>query len=66
MEIADVKKNLNKMVLFSLYDTEKEWLFVGCTLRKRGAEFYYQAELKEVEANAVIIARLEDVKPIGG
>lgn len=58
MEIADVKRNLNKPVLYGGHG----YTFTGCMLRRGETEFYYQAELYDKDARAVIICRLEDVK----
>lgn len=67
MQLNEVKSNLGKTVL---YDTGQLSLsgtsicpfeFSGCILRIKHGKFYYQAELKEIDKNSVIIVPLEKV-----
>lgn len=58
MEIADVKRNLNKPVWYGGH----KYIFTGCMLRRDDNGFYYQAELREQKARAVLMCRLEEVK----
>lgn len=69
MELAKVKSTLGKSVF---YDTGqfnfegcsiKEFVFAACIFRadKNGKKFY-QAELKELKCNSILIVPLEKVK----
>ena len=58
MELADVKRNMNKPVWYQ----GNRYLLTGCMLRRGGDGFYYQAELYERQARAVLICKLEDVE----
>lgn len=58
MELADVKRNMNKLVLYG----GKQYLLTGCILRRGEDGFYYQAELYEQQARTVLICRLGDVE----
>lgn len=57
MELADVKRNLNKPVWYG----GNQYLLTGCILRRGEEGFYYQTELYEQQARAVLICRLEDI-----
>lgn len=57
MELADVKRNMNKLVLYG----GNQYLLTGCILRRGEDGFYYQAELYEQQARAVLMCRLEDI-----
>lgn len=44
-------------------DSLNEYILSGCILRKnRNEKFFYQAELKDLNLNSVIIVPLEKVK----
>ena len=58
MEICDIKRWLNKLVGYKGH----RYIFNGVVLRKNEKEFFYQAELKDVKSNSLVICRLEDVK----
>lgn len=58
MEMADVKRNLNKPVQYG----GNRYLLTGCILRRGEDGFYYQAELYEQQARAVLICKLGDVE----
>lgn len=57
MDIADVKRNLNKLVLHNGHD----YILDGVMIRLNGKEFWYQAELLDTGANSIVRCRLEDV-----
>lgn len=69
MELRQVKAVIGKIVY---YDNQQlnisgnsinEYIFSGCILRKRlNGQFYYQAELKELNCNSIMIVPLEKVK----
>lgn len=63
MDIKDVKKNLNSMVIYKgIVDVYR---LTACILRKGEAGLYYQAELFDTKhRNSVIIADLKDVEEI--
>lgn len=69
MELKQVKSVLNKAVYYdscqmNVYGNSlNEYILSGCTLRKTLNErFFYQAELKGLNLNSVIIVPLEKVK----
>lgn len=69
MELKDVKSRINKPVYFDdgqinlRGESINEYIFSGCTLRKNSkGRFFYQAELKELKRNSVLIVPLEKVK----
>jgi len=64
MNIEDVAKNLNKKVKYTSITTrtESEYVLNACILRLGEDGFYYSAELKETDRNAVVIVPLEKVK----
>lgn len=69
MELKHVKSMLGKTVY---YDSQQlnmsgnsinEYILTGCILRKKpNGHLYYQAELKELNLNSLIIVPLEKVK----
>ena len=62
MDTREVKANLNAVVQYNGID----YMFQGCTIRKNAAtnEFYYQAELADLQARSILITKLSDVKKI--
>lgn len=66
MNIEEVKRNINQKVLYPLYGKDTEYILLACILRKNNAGFFYQAEIKDLKANSVLIVKIEDIKPIGG
>lgn len=63
MDIARVKYRLNHAVrlVCGRYDLDAEYILTGCILRKREADFYYQAELLDPNKNSLVIADLDNV-----
>lgn len=63
MDIARVKYNLGHVVRLvdEQHHVDAEYTLTGCILRKRGAKFFYQAELKDANGNSLVIADLENV-----
>lgn len=61
MEIADVAKNMNKMVLYRHREELKRLKLTACILRKHNNQFYYTAELMDMNQNAVMIVQLKNV-----
>lgn len=60
MNISEVKRNLERTVLYN----RAEYILTGCIIR-RGitGKFYYQAEIKDLNANsALLYCRLEDLE----
>lgn len=66
MELAEVKRAMNRKVLYQPASNESTVSYVlnGCILRRReNGEFFYQAELMDVTTkNSVIICSLDDVQ----
>ena len=61
MTLEEVKRNMNKAVK---YKGSTRYELAACILRKNENGFFYQAELKDVKANSVIICKLEDVEGV--
>ncbi len=69
MELKQVKSMIGKIVY---YDNQQlnmsgnsvnDYILSGCILRKKSnGKFYYQAELKDLNINSLIIVPLEKVK----
>lgn len=61
MNISEVKRNLERKVLYN----GAKYILKGCIIR-RGiitGKFYYQAEIKDLNANsALLYCRLEDLE----
>lgn len=60
MRIDEVKKNLNRKVMFR----GAEYILTGCLIRKnkKTNQFYYQAELQDIITHkSLVYARLEEV-----
>lgn len=60
MNISQVKRSLGRKVLYN----GTEYILTGCIIR-RGitGKFYYQAEIKDLNANSVLLyCRLEDLE----
>lgn len=69
MTIDQVKKNLNKTVLFTnpkLYLENVKYILSGCIIRRGEQGFYYQAELteKNKDHECVVICRLEEIEEV--
>ena len=66
MTLLEVKKNLNKPVLYSsqkLGIKNRECLLNGCILRMdEYGNLYYSVELKEIGHNSVIVTLMENVE----
>lgn len=64
MIIDEVKKNLNRLVIYKPTGTQYE--LTGCILRLNENGYYYQAEIKHLAGvPSIIYCRLEDIEPIG-
>ena len=59
MGVSDVKKSLNRKVMYK----NAEYILSGCILRydERRGEYFYQAELRDLRASSIVIARLDEV-----
>ena len=69
MELGEVKYNLGKPVRLKLprHYVDKEYLLTGCILRKKtNGEYFYQAELSDMESNSIVIAALGDISAVKG
>lgn len=69
MELKQVKAMIGKIVYYDNQqlnmrgDSINEYILSGCILRKKTTgQLYYQAELKELNINSVIVVPLEKVK----
>ena len=62
MGISDVKKNLNHRVMYK----NAEYILSGCILRydERRGEYFYQAELRDLRASSIVIARLDEITKV--
>lgn len=58
METAEIKRYLNQIVLYK----GNKYRFTGAIFRKTEKEYHYQAELTSLNANSLIICKLEDVE----
>ena len=60
MELSQVKSKLNTVVSYN----NTAYILTGCTIRrdKKTNEIFYQAELADINAHSVLIARLGDIK----
>lgn len=62
MNISQVKRSLGRKVLYN----GTEYILTGCIIRRSiTGKFYYQAEIKDLNANsALLYCRLEDLEEI--
>lgn len=60
MELSQVKPNLNTVVSYN----GAAYILTGCTIRKnkKTNEIFYQAELADIKARSVLVARLSEIK----
>lgn len=66
MDISQVKKCLNQIVLYSDMDMKNaEYLFNGCILRKdKNNNFVYSAEIQDLRnKNSILICDLSRINP---
>ncbi len=69
MELADIKKNLNKRVrVKTVRNIDADYILTGCIIRKKeNGEFFHQAEVQDLNNHrSVCIVRLEDVTVCAG
>lgn len=67
MELGEVKYNLGKPVRLKLprHYVDNEYLLTGCILRKKtNGEYFYQAELSDMESKSIVIAALGDISAV--
>lgn len=69
VELKQVKHMIGKIVYYDNQqlnmsgDSMNEYILSGCILRKKSnGKLYYQAELKELDINSLIIVPIEKVK----
>lgn len=65
MTPADIKRNLNKPVIFheTRYGHDRKYILTGATIRRGEDGLYYQAELTDVTFNrSIVICRLDEIK----
>lgn len=69
MDISEVKKNLNKLVTYQPTKESKaiDYYLSGCILRRdtKTRDIFYQAEIKDIKANSVMIVDLSQVTAKG-
>ena len=68
MEISEVKKNLNQIVLYSDTDMKNvQYILTACILRKnKKNDFVYSAELQDLHNNnSILVCDLSKLKPKG-
>lgn len=67
MKATDIKRNLNKPVIFteSRYGNKHKYILTGATIRLGEEGFFYQAELTDtVCGKSVIICRLDEIEEV--
>lgn len=67
MTIENVKKNLNKPVIFKnpKLNLECSYILTACIIRRGKQGFFYQAELQDIKQNnSVMRCGLEEIKAI--
>ena len=63
MELEQVKRNLNKMVVYK--GIPNIYKLTACTLRKNEEGFFYQVELQDTKnKNSVIIGGMKDIDEV--
>ena len=61
MKIENLKKNLNKRVIYQ--DNAHGYILTAGVIRKNDTGYYYQAELTDTKhGKSVVICKLEDVR----
>ena len=64
MKIEEVKKNLNKKVVYK--GMPSKYKLTACILRKKDNKYYYQAELLDIKhGRSLLICGLEDIAEEG-
>ena len=67
MDISRVKYNLGKNVRLTLprHSVDCEYILSGCIIRRnQSGEFFYQAELQDLNSRSVVIAELDSIAEI--
>ena len=67
MNIAEVKANLNRNVKLQIpiHNIDAEYKLSGCVIRRNeSGDFFYQAELQDLNNGSIVIAALENVNTI--
>lgn len=67
MTPADIKRNLNKPVIFheSRYGHDHKYILTGAIFRLGEDGFFYQAELTDTTCGkSIVICRLEDIEEV--
>ncbi len=59
MDIQAVKKNLNRSIVYK--GVKDVYILTACIIRKNENGFFYQAEIKDKNANSLIFCKLEDI-----
>ena len=59
MKIEEIKRNLNRMVVYR--GKPNIYKLTACIIRRNENGFFYQVELLDVKANSVIYCEMEDV-----
>lgn len=60
MSIEEIKRNLNKMVVYK--GIPNVYRLTACIIRKNEKGFFYQVEILDVKANSIIFCKLEDIE----
>lgn len=61
MDIKDVKKNLNTMVVYK--GKQGIYMLSACIIRKNKSNYFYQAELLDTKNNnSIVICGLDDIE----
>jgi hypothetical protein len=67
MKATDIKRNLNKPVIFRehRYGNEHKYILTGATIRLGQDGFYYQAEITDTTHNkSVVICGLDKIEEV--
>ena len=61
MQIEQVKKNLNKMIVYQ--GKQNIYRLTACIIRRNANGFYYQAELQDTKCNnSIVYCGLNDIE----
>ena len=63
MKPGEIKQTLGKKVRFvneRLY-LDTEYIFIGGVIRRNETGFFYQAELRDIKSNSIMVCDLNDV-----
>lgn len=64
MDISDVKRNMNRVVNYK--GSTDTYMLTGCIIRREinDGDFWYQAELSDINAGSLLYDRLENISEV--